>query len=312
MHSHLNSGNRDMNVKLIKTIHLFFVGLLGLMPLMAGANTLERVRASNTFTLGYLPDFAPFSIQAGDKATGYAIDLCLKIADKVKADLGLQGLQVRYQAVTDSEKMSAVSSGKVDILCTPTPPTLQERKIVSFSVPVYTAGLSAVVREDASEPLMNVLNGKVAYTGPTWRATVNHGLSNQTYATIAGGVTEAWIRQKMQLLGVVATLVTVPNVDAGIKLVAEGKVDAFFAERMMLKNLLSTHYAAANLILLDRIFEYAPTAMAVDRNDENFRLLVDTALSEMYRSGEIEQAYDKYLGGIGDLGKKLFKVYALP
>jgi polar amino acid transport system substrate-binding protein len=32
----------------------------------------------------------------------------------------------------------------------------------------------------------------------------------------------------------------------------------------------------------------------------------------MYRSGEIEQAYDKYLGGIGDLGKKLFKVYALP
>jgi polar amino acid transport system substrate-binding protein len=301
-----------MNVKLIKTIHLFFVGLLGLMPLMAGANTLERVRASNTFTLGYLPDFAPFSIQAGDKATGYAIDLCLKIADKVKADLGLQGLQVRYQAVTESDEMSAVSSGKVDILCTPTPPTLQERKIVSFSVPVYTAGLSAVVREDASEPLINALNGKVAHTGPTWRATVNRGLSNQTYATIAGGVTEAWIRQQMQLLGVVATLVTVQNADAGMKLVAEGKADAFFAERMVLKNLLSTHYAAANLKLLDRIFEYAPTAMAVDRNDENFRLLVDTALSEMYRSGEIEQAYDKYLGGIGDRGKKLFKVYALP
>jgi polar amino acid transport system substrate-binding protein len=116
----------------------------------------------------------------------------------------------------------------------------------------------------------------------------------------------------MQLLGVVATLVTVQNADAGMKLVAEGKADAFFAERMVLKNLLSTHYAAANLKLLDRIFEYAPTAMAVDRNDENFRLLVDTALSEMYRSGEIEQAYDKYLGGIGDRGKKLFKVYALP
>jgi polar amino acid transport system substrate-binding protein len=301
-----------MNVKLIKATQLFLVGLLGLMPMLAGANTLERVRASNTFTLGYLPDFAPFSIQAGDKATGYAIDLCLKIADKVKADLGLQGLQVRYQAVTESDEMSAVSSGKVDILCTPTPPTLKGRKIVSFSVPVYTAGLSAVVREDASEPLMNALNGKVAHTGPTWRATVNRGLSNQTYATIAGGVTEAWIRQQMQLLGVVATLVTVQNADAGMKLVAEGKADAFFAERMVLKNLLSTHYAAANLKLLDRIFEYAPTAMAVDRNDENFRLLVDTALSEMYRSGEIEQAYDKYLGGIGDRGKKLFKVYALP
>jgi polar amino acid transport system substrate-binding protein len=301
-----------MNVKLIKATQLFLVSLLGLMPLLAGANTLERVRASNTFTLGYLPDFAPFSVQAGDKATGYAIDLCLKIADKVKAELGLQGLQIRYQAVTESDELSAVSSGKVDILCTPTPPTLQGRKVVSFSVPVYTAGLSVVVREDASEPLLNVLNGKVARTGPTWRATVNRGLSNQTYAAIAGGVTEGWIREQMQLLGVVATLVTVQNADVGMKLVVEGKADAFFAERMVLKNLLSTDYAAANLMLLNRIFEYAPTSMAVDRNDENFRLLVDTALSEMYRSGEIEQAYDKYLGGIGDLGKKLFRVYALP
>jgi polar amino acid transport system substrate-binding protein len=301
-----------MNVKLTKANNLLLVCLLTLVPVLADANTLERVRASNTFTLGYLPDVAPFSVQAADKASGYAIDLCLKIADKVKTELGLPGLQIRYQPVTVTDEMSAVSSGKIDILCTPTPPTLERRKAVSYSVPIYTAGLSVVVRKDASEALLNVLNGKVARTGPTWRATVNRGLSNQTYATTAGGVTETWIRQQMRLLGVVATLVTVENTDAGLEQVAEGKADAFFAERMMLKNLLSTHYSAGNLVLLDRIFEYAPTAMAVDRDDENFRLLVDTALSEMYRSGEIEQAFDKYLGGASDTAKKLFKVYAIP
>lgn len=301
-----------MNVKLTKANNLLLVCLLTLVPVLADANTLERVRASNTFTLGYLPDFAPFSVQAADKASGYAIDLCLKIADKVKTTLGLPGLQIRYQPVTVTDEMSAVRSGKIDILCTPTPPTLERRKAVSYSVPIYTAGLSAVVRQDASEALLNVLNGKVARTGPTWRATVNHGLSNQTYAATAGGITETWIRQQMRLLGVVATLVTVENTDAGLKLVAEGKADAFFAERMMLKNLLSTNYSAGNLVLLERIFEYAPTAMAVDRDDENFRLLVDTALSEMYRSGEIEQAFDKYLGGASDTAKKLFKVYAIP
>jgi polar amino acid transport system substrate-binding protein len=116
----------------------------------------------------------------------------------------------------------------------------------------------------------------------------------------------------MRLLGVVATLVTVENTAAGLKLVSEGKADAFFAERMMLQNLISTDYSAGNLVLLDRIFEYAPTAMAVDRDDENFRLLVDTTLSEMYRSGEIEQAFDKYLGGASATAKKLFKVYAIP
>lgn len=301
-----------MNVKLTKANNLLLAGLLTLVPVLADASTLERVQANNTFTLGYLPNFAPFSVQASDKASGYAIDLCLKIADKVKTELGLPGLQIRYQPVTATDEMRAVSSGTVDILCTPTPPTLERRKTVSYSVPIYTAGLSAVVRQDAPEALLNVLNGKVAHTGPTWRATINRGLVNQTFAATAGGVTEAWIHQQMRLLGVVATLVTVENTDAGLKLVAEGKADVFFAERMMLTNLLSTDDSAGNLVLLERIFEYAPAAMALDRDDESFRLLVDTTLSEMYRSGEIEQAYDSYLGGVSDTAKKLFKVYAIP
>jgi polar amino acid transport system substrate-binding protein len=52
--------------------------------------------------------------------------------------------------------------------------------------------------------------------------------------------------------------------------------------------------------------------MIVERGDEDFRLLVDMALSEAYRSGAIEKAYDQYLGGINETMKKLFRVYALP
>ena len=301
-----------MNVKLAKANNLLLVCILALLPIMVHGNTLERIRASHAITLGYLPDFVPFSDQAADKASGYAIDLCLKIAEKVKTDLNLPELKIQYQPVSLKDEMNDVSSGKIDILCTPTPPTLARRKIVSYSVPIYTAGLWAVVRQNASEALLNVLGGKVAHTGPTWRATVNLGLSNQTYAAIAGGVTETWIHQQMRLLGVVATLVTVENADAGLNLVANGKADAFFAERMMLKHLLTSNYPSGNLVLLERIFEYAPTAMAVDREDEDFRLLVDTALSEMYRSGDIERAFEKYLGGAGDSAKKLFKIYAIP
>jgi polar amino acid transport system substrate-binding protein len=297
-----------MNAQRSKTIALLFACL----PLLAAANTLERVRSSNTLTLGYLPDFAPFSVKVGDKVQGYAIGLCEKIADKIKAELGLPELQVSYQPVTVADEVSAVSSGKVDLLCTPTPPTLERRKTVSYSVPIYTAGLSAVVHQDAPATLLDVLNGKVAHTGPTWRATVNRGLANQTYVTTAGGVTEAWIRQQMRLLGVVATLITVDTTSEGLELIAKGKADAMFSERMMLRNLLDSRYPTGNLVLLERIFEYAPTAMAVPRDDEDFRLLVDTTLSEMYRSGEIEQAYDKYLEGASETTKKLFKVYALP
>jgi polar amino acid transport system substrate-binding protein len=81
---------------------------------------------------------------------------------------------------------------------------------------------------------------------------------------------------------------------------------------MLLRNEITKEGAAGNLMVLDRIFEYSPVAMIVDRNDEDFRLLVDTALSEAYYTGAIEKAYDQYLGGSNDTVRKLFRVYALP
>ncbi|BCX70232.1 MULTISPECIES: amino acid ABC transporter substrate-binding protein [Pseudomonas] len=301
-----------MSAQPIKAANLLLVCLLSLVPVVAGADTLERVRNSHSVVLGYVPDFAPFSNQAGDKVSGYAIDLCQDIFNSIKTELNLPSLQVRYQPVQLGEETSAVSTGKVDILCTPTPVTLERRKTVSYSIPVYTAGLSAVVNKKAPNSLLIALKGEVAKTGPTWRTDINRALANMTYATIAGGVTEQWINQQMRSLGVVATLVTVQDTGAGLKRVAEGKADVFFAERTMLKHELADNNATGNLVLLDRIFEYATTSMMVNRDDENFRLLVDRALSEMYRTGAIERAYDKHLGGVNDTSRMLFKLYALP
>lgn len=300
-------------MQLPKPVHLLLACLV-LLPGLASASssTLERVRSSNSFTLGYLPDMAPFSSQQGDKPVGYAMTLCQKIAERVQTELGLSDLQVRYQALDDAESITAVSSGKVDLLCTPTPETLEQRKSVSFSLPVYTAGMAALVRDDASETLLRVLNGEVAHEGPTWRATINRGLANHTYVVTKGGVTEEWVRDKMRLLGVIATLVTVDNHEEGVQLVAEGKADAFFSERILLKNYLAKNKDAGDMRVLERIYEFAPVAMALPRSDEDFRLLVDTALSETYRSGELEKIYSQYLGEPGEMVKMLFKVYALP
>jgi polar amino acid transport system substrate-binding protein len=301
-----------MSAPLNNAANLLLACIIMLVPAIANANTLERVQTGQSFTLGFLPDFAPFSTQEGDKASGYGIDLCLKVVDKVKNELGLPTLQVRYQPLKINEEVDAISTGKVDIVCTPTLATLERRKTVNFSIPIYTAGLSVVVRKDAPAGLLKVLNGQVDKTGPAWRASVNRGLANMTYATVAGSVIDQWVRDQLRALGVTVKLVTVEDTNAGLKLVANGKADAFFAERMVLTHIIDNTYPDKNLVLLDRIFDYSPTSMMVERDDERFRLLVDTALSEMYRSGEIEQAYDRHLGGVSDTNRKLFKLYALP
>jgi polar amino acid transport system substrate-binding protein len=150
----------DMNGQLLKPINLLLACLL-VLPLLASASTLERVRSSNSLTLGYLPDI---SSQQGGQPSGYAIELCEQVAAHIKSELGLADLQVRYQTVDEAESIAAVSSGSIDILCSPTLETLRERRVVSFSLPIYTAGLAALVREDASPALINVLNGKVAHS----------------------------------------------------------------------------------------------------------------------------------------------------
>ena len=56
-------------------------------------------------------------------------------------------------------------------------------------------------------------------------------------------------------------------------------------------------------------------ALAMPRGDENFRLAVDTALSRIYRSGEINTIFEQSVGDkaqLSDLIIALYKMWSLP
>lgn len=282
------------------------------VPAWASAETLERMRSSGLIKLGYLEDAAPFSSQQGQKVDGYSVELCRQVADQLKRQLGLEQLQVRFLSLKHDQWPAAVQAGQVDLFCTPTAASAKLRQQVSFSLPIYTGGLGVLVSRDAPASLLAVLNGQAAHSGPTWRATVNRGLTNQTFAVVEGGVTEAWVRDKLSLLGVIATVSTVANYREGVQLVADGKADAFFSERMLLRQYLSQLPGADELQVLDRVFEFVPVSLPMVRGDEDLRLQVDIALSELYRSGRLAQVYRRYLGEPGETERLLFKVYPLP
>ena len=291
--------------------------LLGLLlalslPSWAGADTLERIRSSATFNLGYQTNTAPFSSRQGERVDGYSIELCRLLAGQLKNALELDDLQLRFQALAHDQWPAALKAGQVDLFCTPAAATATLRQTVSFSVPVYTGGLGVLVARDAPSSLLNVLNGQAAHSGPTWRATVNRGLSRHSFAVVEGGVSEAWVHEQLNRLGVIASVLTVPTYTEGVQWVLAGKADAFFSERMLLKQYLSQLAGGERLQVLDRVFELVPVSLAMARGDEDLRLQVDRALSELYRSGALLQTYRRYLGELGETERLLFKVYALP
>jgi polar amino acid transport system substrate-binding protein len=220
-------------------------------------------------------------------------------------------LQVYFVPMYGAADLSLIEQDKVDLSCSAVAETLRARERVSFSVPIYFTGIGALVRKDAPPTLIRVLSGELSHTGPTWRATVNAGLANHNYAVHAGTVQESWVRDRVARLGVIVKLTVVDSYAAGLQLVKEHRVDAFFADRAGLDSAVARESSEKELLVLERRFTVEPMALAMKRGDEDFRLFVDAALGRLYRSGNYLNTYVTYFGEPSDAARMLFEGYGL-
>jgi polar amino acid transport system substrate-binding protein len=280
-------------------------------PFTVSAQALERIKATGTLNLGFVDGVAPFSARSADgKVSGFGIELCQLVADAVKARLAPATLNVRFVPLKVEAVLDSVATGQVDLLCTPTVDTLKRRALVSYSLPVFNGGIGVLLRADASPALRDVLNGKLPAPGPIWRATVNRGLANHTYAVRAGTVTEDWVRDKTRQLNVIVQVIRVDDDDQGIELVRSRQADAFFGERVIL--LEKARSGAKDLVVLERRFNIEPMGLAMGRNDDDFRLLVDTALSKLFTSAAFPALYTRYFGAFDDATRAAYLGFSRP
>jgi len=294
-------------------IGLLAAGLLAALaaPLAARAQALERIKTSGNLNLGFIDGVAPFSAKGADgKVTGFGIELCQAVADSVKARLAPATPNLRFVALKVDAALDSVAKGEVDLLCTPSVDTLKRRATVSYSLPVFNGGIGVLLRADSPRALRDVLNGKVAATGPIWRATLNRGLANHTYAVRAGTVTEEWVRDKTRQLGVSVNVITVDEDAKGVEMVRSRQADAFFAERVIL--LEQAGRGSKDLVVLERKFLIEPMGLAMGRNDDDFRLLVDTALSKFFTSATFPALYMRYFGAFDDATKAAYLGFSRP
>lgn len=300
--------------------HLSLAGaacaLLGLVCLVQSASapaaTLDRVREAGKLTFGYRVDARPLSYQdESGKPGGYSVALCEKIAEAVKTELGLPALAVDWVPVTSEERFRAVQEGRVDLLCGTDDATLARRKEVGFSIPIYLAGMGAVIREDAPRGLKNVLEGRKRVL-LIWRANPAAILEKQTFSVVAGSRGEQWLDSRLEKFQIDAKIVPVQSYGAGVQAVLDRKADVFFAEHNILLDAVQRSSAAEDLDVLDRRFTYEPLALALQRGDEDFRLLVDRTLSRLYGSAEFGGFYAQWFGKPDEDTLKFFQMVTLP
>jgi len=285
---------------------------LAVTPAPADAATLARVKESGKITFGYRIDAQPFSYRdTGGAPAGYAVALCTRIADAVKSELGLPALKVDWVPVSLDDRFRAVKEGKVDLLCEAATETLARRSDVDFSIPIYPGGVGALLRSDASFRLRDVLTrGRQA--GPFWRASPAEILEQQTFSAVPNSTAARWLKERSAELQIAAKFVPVDSYEAGVKRLLDRSSSVLFGERAMLVDAAQRSASPGDLRMVDRAFTQEPVALALARDDDDFRLVVDRTLSKLYGAADFAPLYAKSFGSMQDDARAFFKWSALP
>ena len=225
------------------------------------------------------------------------------MAEAVKSEVNLPGLKVEWVPV---DRFQALPQGQVDMLCGAVV-TLARRKEVAFSMPIFPGGVGVLVRSDAAARLREILAGRETFR-PNWRASASQVLSEQTFAVVAGTTAEGWLNKRRTELKVDSKIAPVAGVEAGVRAVLDRKANGFFAERAVLLDAAKREHG---LTVIDRLFTYEPLALAMARGDEDFRLLVDRSLSQVYGSAGFGSQYTKWFGEPDEAAIAFFRWNAL-
>jgi glutamate/aspartate transport system substrate-binding protein len=267
--------------------------LVAAAALASPSRTLDRIRADGVIHLGYRSGAAPFSFKERDgRVRGYSTELCTRIAAGIQKQLGLAALKLDWIALEAGTRLDAVAKGKVDIECGTTTMSLARYERVDFSLPIFVDGGSILTRADAKLNQFADLNGK-------------------RVAVIPGTTTETGLTREFAASNVKAELVPVSDLAAGLALLLAGKVDGCAGDRIVLVSLRAGSVDPAKLALLDRDFSFEPYALVVPRDDPDFRLAVNRALVEIYRSGDIDDIFYRWLGALGRPGPLLHSMFYL-
>lgn len=311
---HARSVRHDGLLLRIAAFAFLWAVLASIAAAPASAATLERVKGANKLTLAYEVDARPFSFKDDTgKAAGYAVDLCQRVADAVKAELDLPSLNIEWVPISVSERLETMQQGKADLLCGADSVTLTRRKAFGFSLPIFPGGIGALLRADSPAALQEVLTTGHPASRPLWRGyPARTLLEEQTFSIVGGTTSEKWLANRISTFQLSAKVEPVETYASGVQKVLDRSTNVFFGDLSVLRDAAKHSPSASDLIVLDRNFTYEPFALPMERGDEDFRLLVDRVLSQLYRSDEFELLYAKWFGEPDGNALRFFRQTALP
>jgi len=255
--------------------------ILCVVPEIVVGGTLDQIKKSGEIRLGYRTDAPPLSFNDDSgQATGYSVELCKRIAAAVKDHLKLKELKTTWVPLTTDDRLDAIINNRADIECGATTMTLSRSEKVDFTLMTFVTGGG----------LLTLANSGVGSLA---------NLSGKSVAVVRGTTSQTALQKYLQKNLIDAKVVMVADRSEGMKQLQAKKVDAFASDQVVLIGEILTASNPRAYSLGDDLFSFEPYALVVRRNDADFRLVANRAIAQLYRSGQIEDLFNRWFGQVG-------------
>lgn len=264
--------------------------------------TLKKIKDTGTIVVGHREASIPFAYMGPEgKPIGYSMDLCYRIVDKIKADLNIPNLKIELKPVTSQTRIPLLANKTIDIECGSTTNNLTRSQQIDYLAITFITGTKMAVKKNSNIKEIEDLNGKAI-------------------ALSLGTTNEKAVKRVAQEKGLKIKYHMVKDHPQGWLALETGRVDAYATDDVLLYGLISKSKNPADYKVVGRFLSYDPYGIMVRRDDSAMRLLGNTVLADLMRSGEMRKIYDKWFNPgptnikmpISDTLSKAYEIQALP
>ena len=234
----------------------------GMVDALASESAVARIQRDGRVRVGILFNEVPFGLlNIRGEVAGFDADLARSMAE-------LWGVEVEFMQVTRQTALEMLLSGQVDFLAAGQVHTREMDSQVEFSQTYYQGSMAVMVRNDDGAATPADLNGRRL---------------GAVMGTPAVGAIGEWQNRTGSSVEVTEYL----TLDQGLVALVNGEIDGLVSSRIRLSGMVQQDVVR----ILDEALGPQPYAIAMRRQDESLRHLVNRTLQFLATNGRMNEIY---------------------
>jgi glutamate/aspartate transport system substrate-binding protein len=255
---------------------VFLAAALALALPAAAQDTLGKIKSSGAITMGHRDASIPFSYYDDkQQVVGYAVDLCHRIIDAVKAELKMPNLKTNYQLVTSANRIPLMANGTIDLECGSTTNNLARQEQVGFTITHFVTANRWIAKKSSKINKLADLKGK-------------------TIVSTAGTTNIKQITEINAAQNLGMNIISANGHPEAFQMVETGRAVAFVMDDILLYSLAAQSRSPKDYAISAEALSVEPYGIMLRKGDDAFKKVVDGAMTQIMKSGQINAIYAKW------------------